>query len=59
MCLTANNFRLQEENINISKPQDRPLIRKTGWGTTEREERQREWWTETGRVDAVLYEKGG
>ena len=36
MCLTAKNFGLQEEDINISKPQERPLIRKTGWGTTER-----------------------
>ena len=34
MCLTAKNFGLQEENINISKS---PLIRKMGWGTTERE----------------------
>ena len=37
MRLTAKNFGLQEENINISKPQERHLIRKTGWGTTERE----------------------
>ena len=37
MCRTANNFELQEEDINISKPQGRPLIRKTGWGTTGRE----------------------
>ena len=34
MCLTAKNFRLQEENINISKPQG---IWETGLGTTERE----------------------
>ena len=42
MCLTAKNFGLQEENINISaNRKERPLIRETGWGTTERErERQ-------------------
>ena len=39
MCLTAKHFGLQEENINISKPQGNA---KTGWGTTEREERQME-----------------
>ena len=38
MCLIAKNFGLQEENINISKPQgNTTIIRKTGWGTTERE----------------------
>ena len=37
MCLNANNFGLQEENINISKQQERPLIGKTGWGATGRE----------------------
>ena len=53
-CLPAKNVGLQEENINISKQQERPLIRKTGWGTRERvKERER------GREDAVLYEKGG
>ena len=35
MCLTAINFGLQEESINISKPQGK--IRKTGCGATERE----------------------
>ena len=39
MLLTANNFGLQEEDINVSKPQGK-TIRKTGWGTTKREERQ-------------------
>ena len=53
MCLTAKNFELQEENINISKP----LIRKTGWGTTERE---RDIWTERERKGICsAYEKGG
>ena len=54
MCLTANNFGLQEEHINISKPRERPLMdgvpqkeRETD-GTKERER---------GREDAVLYEK--
>ena len=46
MCLTAKNFGLQEENIIISKLQGRPLIRKTGWGTTERE---RDIWRERER----------
>ena len=32
MCLIANNFGLQEENINISKPQRKTTnYRKTGW----------------------------
>ena len=35
MCLTARNFGLHEENINISR--ERPLTRKTGRGTTVRE----------------------
>ena len=36
MCLpvTAKNFGL---HVNIAKPQGKPLIRKTGWGNTERE----------------------
>ena len=42
MCLAAKNFVLQEENINISKPQGKiTILRNMGWGTTERErERQ-------------------
>ncbi len=44
--VSAKNFGLQEENINISKLQGIPLIRKTGWGTTERE---RDIWTERER----------
>ena len=43
MCLTAKNFGLQEENINISNPH--------GMGTTERDT--------DGQKDTVLYEKGG
>ena len=36
--VTANDFGLQEENINISNPQprERPLVKITGWGSTER-----------------------
>ena len=38
MCLTAKYFGLQEENSNISKPQEKTtIIRKTGCGITERE----------------------
>ena len=51
--VTAKNFGLQEENINISNRRERPLIRKTGWGITERDR-----CTERGRQDAVIYEKG-
>ena len=52
MCLTAKNFGLQEENINISKQQGKTIniIRKTGWGTTERE-RERDKWTERDRIE--------
>ena len=62
MCLIANNFGLQEENINISKPQGKNTNWENGMGITEREERQRDRWTETerkGREGAVIYEKGG
>ena len=43
--VTAKNFGLQEENINISNPSERPLITKTGWGITERDR-----WTD-GQMD--------
>ena len=57
MCLTAKNFGLQEETSTSANRRERPLIRKTGWGTTERE---RDLWTERERKgDAVLCEKGG
>ena len=60
MCLTANNFGLQEETSTSANHKERQLIRKTGWGATERE---RDRWTERererGREDAVLCEKGG
>ena len=52
MCLTAKNFGLQEENINISNPQGNT----TGWGTTEIERQmdiKRE--NEGGREEAVLH----
>ena len=57
MCLTAKNFGLQEETSTSPNRRERPLIRKTGRGTTERDiwtERERKGWE-----DAVLYEKGG
>ena len=37
MCLTAKNFGLQEENINISNPQGNNTT--TGLGTAEKRER--------------------
>ena len=37
----------------------RPLIRKTGWGTTERERAIYIWTERERKGDAVLYEKGG
>ena len=40
MCLIANNFRLQEENINISKPQGKTTDYENGMSITVREERQ-------------------
>ena len=47
MCLTANNFGLQEEkNQHIDTAGEKTLIRKTGWGTTETE---RDRWTERER----------
>ena len=58
MCLAAKNFGLQEETSTSPNRRERPLIRKTGWGTTEREtDGQKE--RERGREDGVLYEKGG
>ena len=32
MCLTAKNFGLQEENINISKPQGKTTNQENGMG---------------------------
>ena len=40
MCLTAKNFGLQEENINISKPRGRTTNLENGIG------RERDRWTE-------------
>ena len=43
MCLTAKKFGLQEKTSTSPNIRERPLIiRKTGWGTAEREERQRD-----------------
>ena len=36
MCLTDNNFGLQKKPSTSPNSRERPLIRKTGWGTTER-----------------------
>ena len=48
MSLTANDFGLQEENINISRLQGK---------TTNETDGQKE--RESGREGAVLFEKGG
>ena len=37
MCLTAKNFDCKKKTSTSSNRRERPLIRKTGWGTTERE----------------------
>ena len=59
--LTSKNFGLQEENINISKPQGKTNNYEKRDGVSQKEKRDR--WTESERKrereDAVLYEKGG
>ena len=40
MCLTAKNFGLQEENINISKPQGKTTNYENGMGYHRKRERQ-------------------
>ena len=56
MCLTANNFGWQEENINIAKP--RGYENGMGYHRKKTEtDGQKE--SEREREDAVLYEKGG
>ena len=58
MFLTAKNFGLQEENINISKPQGNTTNYENGTGYHRKRrasEGQKE--RERGREDAVLYEK--
>ena len=60
MCLTAKKLDCKKKTSTCPNCRERPLIRKTGWGTTEREREtdgQKE--RERGREDAVLYEKGG
>ena len=47
MCLTAKNFGLQEENINISKPQGKTTNEENGIGYHRKRERGR--WTERER----------
>ena len=65
MFLTAKNFRLQEENINISEPQGKTtnyenVMRANGMGyQRKRRERAGQKYRERGREDAVLYKKGG
>ena len=59
MCQTEKTLDCKKKKTSTSpNRRERPLIRKTGWGTTEREtDGQKE--RETGMEDAVLYEKGG
>ena len=40
MCLTANNLDCKKKTSTSPTRKERQLIRKTGWGTTEIEERQ-------------------
>ena len=47
MCLTAKNFGLQEENINISKPQGKATNLENGKGYHRKREGDR--WTERER----------
>ena len=58
MCLTEKTLDCKKKTSTSPNRRERPLIRKTGWGTTEREtDGQQE--RERGKEDAVLYEKGG
>ena len=60
MFLTANNFGLQEENINISKPQGKTTNQENRMGYhRKRRETEGQKERERGREDVVLYEKGG
>ena len=58
MCLTTEkNFGLQEKTSTSPNRRERPLIRKTEWGTTERE---RDIWTERerkGGCSAIIMKK--
>ena len=47
MCLTANNFGLQDENIKISKPQGKTTNWENGMGYHRK--RERDIWTERER----------
>ena len=58
MCLTAKNFGLQEENINISKPQGKTTNWENGMGYHRKRERGTYGQKEREKWDAVLYEKG-
>ena len=42
MCLTAKNFGLQEENINISKQQGKTTNYENGMGYHRKRKRERE-----------------
>ena len=66
MSLTAKNFGLQDENINMlsSTHREIPLIKKTGGGTTEKErqmdiKRQKQRVRTSTGEDAVFCEKRG
>ena len=65
MCLIARKLDCKKKTSTSSNRRERPLIRKTGWGITERErererhmDRKRENEGEGGMEDAVLCEKG-
>ena len=58
MFLTANNFGLQEENINISKPQGKTTNQENGLGYhRKRRETEGQKERERGREDAVYFMK--
>ena len=59
MCLTAKNFGLQEENINISKPQGKTTNYENGMAYHRKRERETYGQKERENGDAALYEKGG
>ena len=54
MCLTAKNFDCKKKTSTSPNRRERPLIRKTGWGTTERE---RDIWTEREKRGMQCYMK--
>ena len=59
MCLTAKNFGLPKENINISKPQGKTPNSENGMEYHRKRATDGQKERERGKEDAVLYEKGG